>query len=48
MAALGLAEDEEFVAHDVLSGQTFAWGANPFVRLDPHGSAAHVVVIEQR
>ncbi|GAB2617976.1 maltotransferase domain-containing protein [Pseudactinotalea suaedae] len=48
MAALGLAEDEEFVAHDVLSGQTFGWGANPFVRLDPHGSAAHVVVIEQR
>jgi len=48
MAALGLADDAGFVAHDVLSGQTFAWDAHPFVRLDPHGSCAHVVVVGGR
>src|SRR5690606_767604 len=48
MAALGLADDAGSVAHDVLSGQTFAWDAHPFVRLDPHGSCAHVVVVGGR
>lgn len=45
MDALGLAGDGEFVARDVLSGQTFAWSSEPFVRLDPRGSCAHVVVV---
>src|SRR5690606_438934 len=48
MGALGLADHEEFVAHDVLSGQTFRWDAHPFVRLDPHGGCAHIIVVEHR
>ncbi|MFV0426837.1 MAG: maltotransferase domain-containing protein [Beutenbergiaceae bacterium] len=48
MGALGLAGDSQFVAHDVLSGQRFNWNNHPFVRLDPHGSCAHIIVIEPR
>nr|WP_265521938.1 maltotransferase domain-containing protein [Oerskovia sp. JB1-3-2] len=32
-----------FVAHDVLSGASFGWGAQPFVRLDPQQQVAHIV-----
>jgi starch synthase (maltosyl-transferring) len=32
-----------FAAHDVLSGQTFAWDAHPWVRLDPHVQCAHII-----
>ncbi|MFV0252279.1 MAG: alpha-1,4-glucan--maltose-1-phosphate maltosyltransferase [Beutenbergiaceae bacterium] len=46
MGALGLPGDAQFVAHDVLSGQTFSWDNHPWVRLDPHGNCAHVIVIE--
>ncbi len=52
MGALGLSTDEadpaQFLAHDVLTGQTFTWDANPFVRLDPRGNSAHIVVVEHR
>lgn len=32
-----------FAAHDLLSGAVFAWGAHPFVRLDPLEQVAHVI-----
>jgi len=42
--ALGLAHGEHaFAAHDELSGQTFAWGPTPYVRLDPVVQVAHVI-----
>jgi starch synthase (maltosyl-transferring) len=44
LAALGLSEAEgSFTAHDLLSGDTFEWGAEVFVRLDPHVCPAHIV-----
>jgi hypothetical protein len=32
-----------FAAHDVLSGETSAWGDRPFVRLDPPVQCAHLI-----
>jgi len=32
-----------FAAHDELSGATYAWGGEPFVRLDPHVQCAHLI-----
>lgn len=51
LSALGLAAPEGddssafFVAHDLLSGDTFGWGAHPFVRLDPRVQVAHVLQV---
>ncbi|ANC32986.1 alpha-1,4-glucan--maltose-1-phosphate maltosyltransferase [Isoptericola dokdonensis] len=52
LEALGLArpdgtEDQPFFAvHDELSGQTFGWGAHPYVRLDPQQQVAHVLRVD--
>ncbi|GAA1875740.1 alpha-1,4-glucan--maltose-1-phosphate maltosyltransferase [Myceligenerans crystallogenes] len=32
-----------YVAHDLLSNETYGWGATPFVRLDPAHRVAHVL-----
>ena len=45
MPALGLDWHDRFVAQDLISGQSFAWSANNFVRLDPHLSCAHIMSI---
>jgi starch synthase (maltosyl-transferring) len=34
-----------FVAHDLLTDQTFPWGAHPYVRLDPRVQVAHVLQV---
>ncbi|QAY71670.1 alpha-1,4-glucan--maltose-1-phosphate maltosyltransferase [Xylanimonas protaetiae] len=34
-----------FVAHDLLTGDSFPWGAHPFVRLDPRHQVAHVIQV---
>ncbi|HIZ37026.1 MAG TPA: alpha-1,4-glucan--maltose-1-phosphate maltosyltransferase, partial [Candidatus Ruania gallistercoris] len=47
-AALDLGEQSEFTAHDELSGESYAWGAVPFVRLDPHGRCAHILDVRRR
>ncbi|MEZ7897295.1 MAG: DUF3416 domain-containing protein [Flaviflexus sp.] len=46
-AALGLDgyAGRSITVHDELSDQTFEWDQRPFVRLDPHGSAAHVLSV---
>jgi starch synthase (maltosyl-transferring) len=43
MPALGLDWPDGFVAHDLLSGQTWHWGEHVYVRLDPHDEPAHVI-----
>jgi starch synthase (maltosyl-transferring) len=51
LSALGLnaPEGDEnapfFVAHDLLSGETYGWGAHPWVRLDPQVRVAHVLQV---
>jgi starch synthase (maltosyl-transferring) len=44
--ALGLSAESgevSFAAHDVLSGATYAWGAEPYVHLDPNSQVAHLI-----
>lgn len=49
LRALGLTpsadEPHQFVAHDVLSDETYAWGEQVYVRLDPYVRCAHVVQV---
>ncbi|PRY02110.1 alpha-1,4-glucan--maltose-1-phosphate maltosyltransferase [Allonocardiopsis opalescens] len=45
MPALGLGHDEQFVAHDELSGASYQWGAANYVRLDPHVRPAHIFTL---
>lgn len=43
MGVLGLPPDARFVAHDLLSGSTWTWGARTYVRLSPWDQVAHIV-----
>ena len=50
LAALGLSAPADpqapvMTATDELAGQTYPWGAQPFVRLDPHSRCAHVISV---
>lgn len=51
--ALGLPQPEpgtqlSFSVRDEISGETFTWGEQPFIRLNPHVQCAHVMSIEGR
>lgn len=48
LTALGVTAPQDtsapaFAAHDLLSGAVYAWGAHPYVRLDPYLNVAHVI-----
>ncbi|MEV8565883.1 alpha-1,4-glucan--maltose-1-phosphate maltosyltransferase [Streptomyces sp. NPDC051322] len=43
LPALGLERTEPLNAHDVLSGATYRWGRENYVRLDPQGQVAHII-----
>lgn len=49
LAALGLpaggGTDPVFNAHDLLSGATYAWGSEVFVRLTPYENVAHIIQV---
>lgn len=45
MAVLGMSDDTEFVAHDMVTGADFNWGQRNFVRLDPHRDVAHILAL---
>ena len=45
VTALGLAPGSGYVAHDLLSGQTWSWGSANYVRLDPYFAPAHVFAV---
>ncbi|HET6817916.1 MAG TPA: alpha-1,4-glucan--maltose-1-phosphate maltosyltransferase [Mycobacteriales bacterium] len=47
MAALGFEPWESFEVHDELSGNTWTWGENNYVRLDPFVAPAHVFVVRR-
>jgi starch synthase (maltosyl-transferring) len=48
LAALGLPPDARFDVHDELSDQTWVWGADNYVRLDPAVEVAHVFTVRSR
>jgi starch synthase (maltosyl-transferring) len=43
MPALGLDWNDGFVAHDLVTGQTWHWGEHVYARLDPHVEPVHIV-----
>jgi starch synthase (maltosyl-transferring) len=49
LAALGVptpaGDGPAFAAHDLLSGSVHAWGAHPYVRLDPAVACAHIISV---
>ena len=45
LAALGLPPDATFTAHDELTGETYAWNAQPYVHLSPFGRCAHIIEV---
>jgi starch synthase (maltosyl-transferring) len=48
LAALGLAPDSRFDVHDELSDQTWVWGPDNYVRLDPAVEVAHIFTVRSR
>jgi starch synthase (maltosyl-transferring) len=50
LAALGVEREHtpttpSFAAHDLLTGATYAWGEEAFVRLDPAVQCAHIIEV---
>ncbi|MEV0346500.1 alpha-1,4-glucan--maltose-1-phosphate maltosyltransferase [Nonomuraea sp. NPDC050680] len=45
MPALGLDWNAEFVVDDELSGESYRWRQNNYVRLDPHIQPAHIFTV---
>ncbi|MFN8077125.1 MAG: alpha-1,4-glucan--maltose-1-phosphate maltosyltransferase [Kineosporiaceae bacterium] len=43
LPALGLSWGEEFTVHDLLSDETYRWGASAYARFDPAQRVAHVL-----
>ena len=43
MPALGLGYQDTFVAHDLITGQSWQWGEHAFVRLGPDSEPVHVI-----
>ncbi|MGY2875605.1 starch synthase (maltosyl-transferring) [Marmoricola sp. URHA0025 HA25] len=48
LAALGLPPGARFDVHDELSDQTWVWGSDNYVRLDPAVEVAHVFSVRSR
>ena len=49
LAELGLAPDQPFQVHDLLTGARYLWhGSRNFVQLDPHQVPAHIFRVRRR
>ncbi len=48
MPALGLGWDDSFDVTDEITGQTFRWGRDNYVRLDPSVEPAHILTVRAR
>jgi starch synthase (maltosyl-transferring) len=44
-AALGLTPGQAFIAHDLLTGQSYGWDEEVYVRLDPFHQVAHIIQV---
>jgi starch synthase (maltosyl-transferring) len=47
MAALGMRPEDTFTVYDEISGQTWRWGQQNYIRLDPHGEPAHILAVRR-
>ncbi|MGH8940297.1 MAG: alpha-1,4-glucan--maltose-1-phosphate maltosyltransferase, partial [Actinomycetes bacterium] len=48
MPALGLDWDDTFAVHDELTGESYVWGKENYVRLDPFVEPAHIFAVRTR
>ena len=47
MPALGMDWHDHFVAHDEITGQSWTWGEQNYVRLDPYTEPAHILTVRR-
>jgi starch synthase (maltosyl-transferring) len=47
MAALGLAQGDSFVAHDLISGASWRWEEQNYVRLGPDSEPVHIIHVRR-
>ncbi|MGZ5416489.1 MAG: alpha-1,4-glucan--maltose-1-phosphate maltosyltransferase [Nocardioides sp.] len=47
MPALGMDWHDHFVAHDEITGQSWTWGEQNYVRLDPYIEPAHILTVRR-
>ena len=47
MKQLGMTESERFIAHDEVTGATWDWGQDNYVKLDPWNTVAHIVHVQR-
>jgi starch synthase (maltosyl-transferring) len=47
MAVLGMRPEDTFTVYDEISGQTWRWGQQNYIRLDPHGEPAHILAVRR-
>ena len=47
MAALGLRQNDSFIAQDLISGASWHWGEHNFVRLGPDSEPVHIIHIRR-
>ena len=47
MAAIGLGQGDSFIAHDLITGDSWHWGEHNFVRLGPDGEPVHIIHIRR-
>ena len=48
MPSMDMPWDAEFVVRDLITGQTYDWRVNNYVRLDPHVHPVHIFAAERR
>jgi len=48
MPALGYGWQDTIVVDELLTGQTWQWHEDNYVRLDPHVEPAHVLTLRRR
>lgn len=47
MTALGLRQDDSFVAQDLISGASWHWGEHNFIRLGPDSEPVHIIHVRR-
>ena len=47
MEAIGLGQGDSFIAHDLITGDSWHWGEHNFVRLGPDGEPVHIIHIRR-
>jgi starch synthase (maltosyl-transferring) len=46
LTRIGLEPDSGFIAHDLITGATFDWGSDNYVRLDAFGEPVHILHVQ--